>query len=70
VIIRELPFTWTPKKGRVAEPGFSGQPPGSGVIWQENHHPLLLAGIHKDLRNKTQNDNWPWNILLFVLKAF
>lgn len=26
--------TWTPKKGKVAEPGFCGQAPGSGVIWQ------------------------------------
>lgn len=27
--------TWTPKKGRVAEPGFCGHAPGKGVIQKE-----------------------------------
>lgn len=27
-------FTWTPKKGKVAEPGFCGQAPGKGVIYK------------------------------------
>ena len=32
--------TWTPKKGKVAEPGFWGQAPGKGVIWKATniHH--------------------------------
>ncbi len=54
---RCLLCTWTPKKGRVAEPGFSGQAPGSGVIWQQqhkHHHVLLLESIPQKHTQKAQ----------------
>jgi len=47
--------TWTPKKGKVAEPGFWGQAPGNGVIcdaiwctWEKESMQEVLREIKRE----------------------
>lgn len=50
-MIKYAKSTWTPKKGKVAEPGFWGQAPGKGVICKENKWSIMfiLNGRDKEL---------------------
>jgi len=39
----------------VVEPSFNGQELGSGGIWKQQHHPLLLAKVHQCSNNISSN---------------